>query len=107
MSDAPDTIKQILYLYAYDTILQASDPDLSVLEQQLNEDMESILKWLNENRLVLNADKTVCMILNRHQRRATLTNCTLNLKVGDKPIKQVNEAKLLGIIIDESFTWVG
>ncbi len=37
--------------------------------------------------------------------RATLTNCTLNLKVGDKPIKQVNEAKLLGIIIDESLTW--
>ncbi len=29
----------------------------------------------------------------------------LNLKVGDKHIKQVNEAKLLGIIIDESITW--
>ncbi len=44
------------------------------------------------------------MILSTHQRRTTLTKCTLNLKVGDKHIKQVNEAKLLGIIIDESLT---
>ncbi len=56
-------------------------------------------------RLVLNIEKTVCMILSTHQRRATFTNYTLNLKVGDKPIKQVNEAKLLGIITDESLSW--
>ncbi len=105
MNDAPDTIKQILDLYADDTTLQASDPDLSVLEQKLNEDLESLSKWLDENRLVLNTDKTVCMFLSTHQHRATLTNCTLHLKVGDKPIKQVNDAKLLGIIIDESLTW--
>ncbi len=45
------------------------------------------------------------MILSTYQRRATLSNCTLNLKVGDKHIKQLNEAKLLGIIIDENLTW--
>ncbi len=33
-----------------------------------------------------------------HQHKTTLTKCTLNQKVGDKPIKQVNQAKLLGII---------
>ncbi len=75
-----------------------------MLEQKLNEGLESLSKWLNENRLVLNTDNTVCMILSTHQRRATLINCNLNLKVGDKHIKQVNEAKL-GIIIDESLTW--
>ncbi len=87
MNDAPDVMKQILDLYADDTTLQASDPDLSVLEQKLNEDLESLSMWLNENRLVLNTDKTVCMILSTHQHRATLTNCTLNLKVEDKRIK--------------------
>ncbi len=45
------------------------------------------------------------MILSTRPHRANLTNCTLNLKVGEKTIKQVNEAKLLGIIIDESLTW--
>ncbi len=104
MNDAPDAIKQILDLYADDT-LRASDPDLSVLVQKLNEDLESLIKWLNENRLVLNTDKTVCMILSIHECRATLINCTLNLKVGDKPINQVNEAKLFGIITDESLAW--
>ncbi len=48
MNDAPDSIKQILDLYADDITLQASDPDLSVLEQNLNEDLESLGKWLNE-----------------------------------------------------------
>ncbi len=59
MNDAPDAIKQILDLYVDDTTLQAAYPDLSVLEQNLNEDLESLSKWLNENRLVLNTDKTV------------------------------------------------
>ncbi len=104
MNDAPDAIKQILDFYADDTTLQVSDPDLSVLEQKLNEDLESLSKWVNENRLVLNTDKTVCMILSTHQSRAPLTNCTLNLKVEDKHIKQLNKAKLLGII-EESLTW--
>ncbi len=76
-----------------------------MLEQKLNGGLESLITWLNENRLVLNTDKTVCMILSIHQRRATLRNCTLNLKVGDKHIKHVNEAKLLGIIINENLTW--
>ncbi len=38
------------------------------------------------------------MILSTHQHR-------VRFKVGDKPIKQVNEAKLLDIIIDENLTW--
>ncbi len=49
MNDAPDAIKHILDLYADDTTLQASDPDLSVLEQKLNDDLESLSKRLNEN----------------------------------------------------------
>ncbi len=48
MNDVPDAIKQILDLYADYTTLQASDPDLSVLEPKLNEDLESLSKWLNE-----------------------------------------------------------
>ncbi len=48
MNDAPDAIKQI-FIYADDTILQASDADLAVLAQTLNEDLESLSKRLNEN----------------------------------------------------------
>ncbi len=59
-------------------------------------------KW---EQTCLNTEKTVCMILSTHQHRGTVTNCTFNLKVGDKHIKPVNQAKLLDIIIDESFTW--
>ncbi len=44
------------------------------------------------------------MILSTHQQRATVTNCTLTIKVRNKLIKQVNQEKLLGIIMDKSLT---
>ncbi len=44
MNDVSDAIKQILNLYADGTTLQASGPDLSVLEQKLNADLESLSK---------------------------------------------------------------
>ncbi len=57
MNDTPDAIKQLLDLYTDDTILQASDPDLSVTEQTLNEDQRCLSKLLNENKLVLNTER--------------------------------------------------
>ncbi len=66
MNDAHGALRQILDLYADDTTLQTSDQDLSVLEQKWNEDLVSLSKWLNEDTLVLNTEKTVCMILGTH-----------------------------------------
>ncbi len=63
VNDAPDAIKQILDIYADDTTLQASDPDLFELLEKLSEDLESLSKWLNENRFVLDTDQAVCQIL--------------------------------------------
>ncbi len=87
MNDTYDAIKQMFDLYADDTTLQASDQALSVLEQNLNDDLISLTEWLNEIRPILNTNKIVCMILSTHQHRSTVTHCTLHLKVGNKPIK--------------------
>lgn len=105
LNDAPDVAKQLLDLYADDTTLQAADSDLKSLEDKLNQDLNALNEWLKKNRLVLNTDKTVGMVLSTHQRKATVPECKISLKVGDKDIKQVTDAKLLGVTIDEHLNW--
>ncbi len=67
-------------MYADDTTLQASDSDIVALQDKLNSDLSAINQWFYENRLVLNTDKTVCMLLATHQRKATVPDCKLQLK---------------------------
>ncbi len=105
ITDAPEVIKQMIDMYADDTTLQAADKDLKCLENKLNEDLEALNQWLLKNRLVLNTDKTVFMVLATRQRQATVTECMIKLNIGGKDIKQVNEAKLLGMTIDNNLTW--
>ena len=63
MNNAPEDVKQVLDLYAHGTTLQASVPELSSLEHQLNSNLKSLNEWFITTILVLNTDKTVCMII--------------------------------------------
>ena len=93
-------------LYADDTTLQAaSHLLLPELENKLNKDLVALNKWLIRNRLILNTDKTVCMVLGTWQRRATVPDCSINLRIGDKSLQQVPTAKLLGLTVDETLSW--
>ncbi len=80
----------------YHKLSYAVSPYLGILECKPNEDLKSnglIVKGL----LILNTDKTWCMVLSQtigtHQRQATVNENKLNLKVGDKTIQHVSEAK--------------
>lgn len=43
--------------YADDTVLYVAATDASEIEIKLNEDMEEIFKWCNDNELILNMKK--------------------------------------------------
>ena len=54
--------------------------------------------------MVTHPHKTKCMVLTtrqKHQRRPL----TLNLSLGKKPVQQVREHRVLGVIIDEELKW--
>ncbi len=105
VNDAPDAVKELIDLYADDTTLQAADNDLQNLESKLNSELESLNNWFTKNRLILNTDKTLCIVLSTYQRKATVDNTNIAIKIGQTHIKQVDEAKLLGATIDEHLTW--
>ena len=81
-----------------DTILFADDSTFIIhadntkdLEDKANKIMIELEKYLNNNHMFLNIDKTHFISFN---------NIKLNINFNNTPIKQVEEAKLLGLIID-------
>jgi hypothetical protein len=67
---------------------------------KLNEDLDSIYKWLCINRLKLNADKSVFIILN-DKKQVT----TDNVIIGEYVLQRVNEIKYLGVVTNEKLNF--
>ena len=51
-----------IFMYADDTTLSVSSTDVKDISKKLESDLESISKWLCNNKLFLNTDKTKVML---------------------------------------------
>ena len=88
-------------LFADDTNLFYKNPDKSIPEDQLNNELKHVSLWLKVNKLSLNVSKTHCIVFTRKLKSAT----SLNIGIDDKIIIEVNKTKFLGVIIDKKLTW--
>lgn len=101
-----DTVFDMI-MYADDTTListierfgNINDP--VTLENRINFEIEKINKWLYENELLLNADKSKFLIFFKPPKKVP----KLQLKIDGRSIAQVEEFNFLGITIDQSITW--
>ena len=93
------TIKQ----YADDTTVSHTAVSASDLELSLNRDMESITKWMDKNRLKLNAKKTQLLLLGRRFRAHELESVKVIMN-GEQLIRS-RMVKYLGVWIDDGLTW--
>ena len=91
------------HLYADDTVLYYSDKDPQVVESVLNDELNKVFKWMNENKLKLNCTKTVGMLLGTRYMLARHDN--LHFKINDINIKNVESVKYLGLLIDRELKW--
>uniref|UniRef100_A0AAQ5ZG27 Reverse transcriptase domain-containing protein n=1 Tax=Amphiprion ocellaris TaxID=80972 RepID=A0AAQ5ZG27_AMPOC len=91
-----------IVLYADDLTIYVSDHNLMNLNTRLNEELKVIEDWINENRLVINAKKTKCLIGSPHLLK---DSPVLNVSIGGSVIEQVVEAKLLGVKVDNMLSW--
>ena len=82
-----------LHLYADDTVIYFSNVNPIVVQSVLNNELISLSDWMCHNKLYINCEKTVSMLmgtksmLHKHQ--------TLNLKLGGNVINQVKNIKYL------------
>jgi hypothetical protein len=87
-------------LFADDTLLYITGKDKNDMISKLNEDLDNIYKWLCINRLKLNADKSVFIILNDKKQVPTG-----NVIIGEYVLQRVSEIRYLGVVIDEKLNF--
>ena len=97
----PMSTKYYWLLFADDTNLFYKNPDKSILEDQINNELKHVSTWLKVNKLSLNVSKTHYIVFTRKLKSAT----SLNIGIDDKNINEVNKTKFLGVIIDKKLTW--
>ena len=91
--------------YADDSTLSHSDKSVEVVASCLTKNMEKVSKWMEGNRLKLNADKTHILTLGTGARLSSLS--PVEVKIEHAQIKQTPEKseQLLGILIDCDLKW--
>ena len=86
--------------FADDTTLTVSGPDLNLLTQIIETELEKVLDWLVANKLIINLTKTHTMLFSnkRGERK-------LSIKARNNELEQKSECKFLGLIVDEEINW--
>ena len=68
---------------------------------QTQSSLDKICDWTNRKKMLINADKTKYMIINFNKNFQFTTRLHLEGKI----IHQINQTKLLGIMVDDSLSW--
>ena len=80
----------------------AVDKDFLPMENIKSYDyLKEISSWTNENQMKINADKSKYMIINFTDDYQFCTRLTIE----DQPLTQVQEARLLGVVIRDDLSW--
>ena len=115
-----------LILFADDTTLLFSHPDIASQNEIINNELQEICNWFQANKLSVNASKTNYMVLGTHHSTRKFIDINqdidilndsestnsrdvekreLNIKLHGVSLNRVSSTKFLGVIIDENLTW--
>ena len=105
INDLPTILKNSdCSLYADDTSISDTDRELHQAQSKLNDDLETLGKWLSANKLSANLVKNEYMIIATSAKIKALDYSPI-IELNDKPIARATETPSLGLIIDEALTW--
>ena len=88
-------------LFADDTVIYNSNQDVDTLEYELQEDLNGVSKWLNNNELTINIKKSKVVCFSTHSRKVD----NINLKINDQTLDIVDSYKYLGLILDSKMSF--
>jgi len=105
MNDLPLHLNEThIDLFADDATQYSSGMTLQNVEENLNSDIQPIVLWNAENRMVLNEKKTKAMIVTSSSKMSKLPD-HLSININGSQIETVPSEKLLGVYIDPTLTW--
>lgn len=93
-----------VHLYADDTVIYTSNPDISRTQHNLQQDFNIVQQWLNNNRLVLNMKKSCTLVFGTKYGSSHSPELHINFSDGT-PLERVNVFKYLGLWMDPELTF--
>ena len=100
INDLPGATNLYIKLFADDTFLCAQNKDFSLLQNEVNVELEKVFIWLASNKLTLNIKKSKFMLITRKQ-----TIPKFCVKINNSPLESCDSYKYLGVIIDKKLNW--
>ena len=98
-NDLPNSIKHSkCILFADDTTVYHSSTNLNELIGLIEEYLVTLTDWFCANKLSLNVNKTNFLVFSP---KAKIISNEMTINLGDQIIRRVNNAKFLGIRIDD------
>ena len=95
--DAPS-----LDLYADDSTLYKSGFGITEIQHNLQSSLETMLAWCTVNNMLVNPNKTKCMLIGPKHK---LHSINLELKINDVCTELVESHKILGVHVDKHLSW--
>ena len=91
-------------LFADDCSLHTCARDIDSINTSLQQGVDDVSSWCKYNNMVLHPDKTKSMLITTRQKRQ-IQPLLLKLTVNAVQVEQVSQHEILGVIIDDEFTW--
>ena len=95
-------------IYVDDTTLTLSSDvtkGLTAMSSALQQDLDDVSRWSAANKMVTNAAKTKCRLVTGKRMPCKLDNSSLELKLVNSDIEQVDSQKLLGVTIEKHLSF--
>ena len=93
-----------LGIYADDSTNYVAAKSVTEINDKLNAQLVPISNWIDDNKMVLNVDKSEAMLFGTKCRIRKSRN-QLCIGINDTKLKSVDTHKLLGIHLDKHLTW--
>ena len=90
------------YLFADDTAIFLSRNNIKDLEETLNQELVKVSHWLIANKLSLNVKKSNTLLF---RTRNESNSPKINLNLNGVPIEEKQNAKYLGLIVDNKLSY--
>ena len=105
INDLPECLNQATpRLFADDTNLTVAGESIQEIELNMNSDLACINEWLLADKLSLNVTKTEFILIGSAHKLNNLVTQP-DLKINHKKIKQVCNATVLGVELDDKLSW--
>ena len=89
-------------IYADDITLYNASKDLADAESKLQADLFHVVNWFKTNKLLLNTDKSKCMLIGT---KANIKDNAISIKINQTALELVSSFKLLGLHIESHLSW--